>query len=108
VKALRAGGLFLATVIGLIWASAALGQEATTEPTTDETTTTTTMESTGEAAADSWAETPRTRDLRRRALWFKLVARRFSRLTQHERPRVDRTRAEFASLLRYRLWLRDA
>jgi hypothetical protein len=109
VKALRAGGLLFATVIGLIWASAGLAQEATTEPTTtDETTTTTTTESTAEAAPDPWAETPRTRDLRRRALWLKLVARKLSRLTQHERPRIDRTRAEFASLFRYRLWLRDA
>src|SRR4029453_7224370 len=109
VKALRAGGLLLATVIGLIWASEALAQEATTEPTTtDETTTTTTTESSAEAAPNPWAETPRTRYLERRALWFRLVARKLSRLTQHERPHVARTRADFESLFRYRLWLRDA
>jgi hypothetical protein len=109
VKALRAGGLVLATVIGLIWASGALAEEATTEPTiTDEKTTTTTTESSAEAAPNPWAETPRTRYLERRALSFRLVARKLSRLTQHERPRVARARADFGSLLRYRLWLRDA
>jgi hypothetical protein len=109
VKALRTGGLVLATVIGLIWASGALAQEATTEPTTtDETTTTTTTESSAEAAPNPWAETPRTQYLERRALWFRLVARKLSHLTQEERPHVARTRADFLSLLRYRLWLRDA
>lgn len=109
MKALRAGGLLLATVIGLTWASVAVAQEATTESTTtDETTTTTTTNESGESAPGPWAETPRTRYLERRALWFKLVARRLSHLTEHERPRVDRTRTDFASLLRYRLWLRDA
>jgi hypothetical protein len=109
VKELRAGGLVLATVIGLIWASGALALEATTEPTTtDETTRTTTTESSAEAAPNPWAETPRTRYLERRALWLRLVARKLSRLTQHERPHVARTRADFGSLLRYRLRLRDA
>jgi len=105
VKSLRAGGLALATVIGLIWASGALAQEGTTEPTTTDTTT---MESTAEPAPDPWAETPRTRDLKRRAVWSKLVARKLSKLTHHPRPTVSRTKADFDSLLRYRLWLRDA
>jgi hypothetical protein len=100
VKALRAGGLVLATVIGLIWASGALAQEETTEPTT--------TESSAEAAPNPWAETPRTRYLERRALWFRLVVRKLSQLTQDEQPYVTRTRGDFASLLRYRLWLRDA
>ena len=114
MKSLRAGGLVLATVIGLIWAPGALAQEVTSEPTTTETTTTdptndtTTTESTTEPAPDPWAETPRTRDLKRSALWLKLVARKLSKLTQHPRPTVSRTRADFDSLLRYRLWLRDA
>jgi hypothetical protein len=106
VKSLRAGGLALATVIGLIWASGALAQEGTTEPTTTDTTTT--MESTAEPAPDPWAETPRTRDLKRRAVWSKLIARKLSKLTHRPRPTVSRTRADFDSLLRYRLWLRDA
>ena len=55
MKSLRAGGLALATVIGLIWASGAFAQEGTTEPTTTETTTT---ESTAEPAPGPWAETP--------------------------------------------------
>jgi len=105
VKSLRAGGLALATVIGLIWAPGALAQEGTTEPTTTETTTT---ESMAEPAPDPWAETPRTRDLKRRAIWLKLVARKLSKLTQHPRPTVSRTRGDFDSLLRYRLWRRDA
>jgi hypothetical protein len=105
VKSLRAGGLALATVIGLIWAPGAFAQEVTTEPTTTETTTT---ESKAEPAPDPWAETARTRDLKRRAVWSKLVARKLSKLTQHPRPTVGRTRGEFDSLLRYRLWLRDA
>jgi hypothetical protein len=105
VKSLRAGGLALATVIGLIWAPGAFAQEGTTEPTTTETTTT---ESMAEPAPDPWAETPRTRDLKRRAVWLKLVARKLSKLTQHPRPTVSRTRGEFDSLIRYRLWLRDA
>jgi hypothetical protein len=105
VKSLRAGGLALATVIGLIWAPGAFAQEGTTEPTTTETATT---ESTAEPAPGLWAETPRTRDLKRRAIWLKLVARKLSKLTQHPRPTVSRTRGDFDSLLRYRLWRRDA
>jgi hypothetical protein len=105
VKSLRAGGLALATVIGLIWASGAFAQEGTTEPTTTETAAT---ESTAEPAPGPWAETPRTRDLKRRAIWLKLVARKLSKLTQHPRPTVSRTRGDFDSLLRYRLWHRDA
>ena len=105
MKSLRAGGLALATVIGLIWASGALAQEGTTEPTTTDITTT---ESTAEPAPDPWAETPRTRDLKRRAVWSKHVARKLSKLTHHPRPTVSRTRADFDSLLRYRVWLRDA
>ena len=105
MKSLRAGGLALATVIGLIWAPGAFAQEGTTEPTTTETATT---ESTAEPAPGPWAETPRTRDLKRRAIWLKLVARKLSKLTQHPRPTVSRTRGDFDSLLRYRLWRRDA
>jgi hypothetical protein len=105
VKSLRAGGLALATVIGLIWASGALAQEGTTEPTTTDTTAT---ESTAAPAPDPWAETPRTRDLKRRAVWSKHVARKLSKLTHHPRPTVSRTKADFDSLLRYRVWLRDA
>jgi len=105
VKSLRAGGLALATVIGLIWAPGALAQEGTTEPTTTETAAT---ESTAEPEPGPWAETPRTRDLKRRAIWLKLVARKLSKLTQHPRPTVSRTRGDFDSLLRYRLWRRDA
>jgi hypothetical protein len=101
VKSLRAGGLALATVIGLIWASGALAQEGTTEPTTTDTTATA-------PAPDPWAETPRTRDLKRRAVWSKHVARKLSKLTHHPRPTVSRTKADFDSLLRYRVWLRDA
>lgn len=105
MKSLRAGGLALATVIGLIWAAGAFAQEGTTEPTTTETAAT---ESTAEPAPGPWAETPRTRDLKRRAIWLKLVARKLSKLTQHPRPTVSRTRGDFDSLLRYRLWRRDA
>ncbi len=105
MKSLRAGGLALATVIGLIWASGAFAQEGTTEPTTTETAV---AESTAEPAPGPWAETPRTRDLKRRAIWLKLVARKLSKLTQHPRPTVSRTRGDFDSLLRYRLWRRDA
>ena len=105
MKSLRAGGLALATVIGLIWASGAFAQEGTTEPTTTETAAT---ESTAEPAPGPWAETPRTRYLKRRAMWLKLVARKLSKLTQHPRPTVSRTRGDFDSLLRYRLWRRDA
>lgn len=105
MKSLRAGGLALATVIGLIWAPGAFAQEGTTEPTTTETATT---ESTAEPAPGPWADTPRTRDLKRRAIWLKLVARKLSKLTQHPRPTVSRTRGDFDSLLRYRLWRRDA
>jgi hypothetical protein len=112
VKSLRAGGLMLATVIALIWVPASFAQEATTEPTTvDQTTTTdstTTDGTTTEAAADPWAETARTRYLRSRAVWFRIVASRFSHLMQRERPEVHRTRADFHSLLGYRLWLRKA
>ena len=105
VKSLRAGGLALATVIGLIWAAGAFAQEGTTEPATTATAAT---ESTAEPAPGPWAETPRTRDLKRRAIWLKLVARKLSKLTQHPRPTVSRTRGDFDSLLRYRLWRRDA
>ena len=105
MKSLRAGGLALATVIGLIWAAGAFAQEGTMEPATTETAAT---ESTAEPAPDPWAETPRTRDLNRRAIRLKLVARKLSKLTQHPRPTVSRTRGDFDSLLRYRLWLRDA
>lgn len=119
MTSLRAGVLVLATVIGLIWAPGAFGQEGTTEPTTTETTTTetttgTTEETTTETqptadpAPDPWAETPKTRYLRARALWFRLVARKLSKLTRHDRPTVGRTKADFDSLLRYRVWLRDA
>jgi hypothetical protein len=114
VKSLRAGVLVLATVIGLIWAPAAFAQEGTTEPTTTtETTTdinepTTTKESTAEPAPDPWAETAKTRDLKRRAVFLKIVARKLSKLTRHPRPTVSRTRSDFDSLLRYRRWLRDA
>ena len=105
MKSLRAGGLALATVIGLIWAAGALAQEGTTEPATTATAAT---ESTAEPAPGPWAETPRTRDLKRRAIRLKLVARKLSKLTQHPRPTVSRTRGDFDSLLRYRLWRRDA
>jgi hypothetical protein len=113
VKSLRAGVLVLATVIGLIWAPAAFAQEGTTEPTATETTTdinepTTTKESTAEPAPDPWAETAKTLDLKRRAVFLKLVARKLSKLTRHPRPTVSRTRSDFDSLLRYRRWLRDA
>ena len=114
MKSLRAGVLVLATVIGLIWAPAAFAQEGTTEPTTTtETTTdinepTTTKESTAEPAPDPWAETAKTRDLKRRAVFLKIVARKLSKLTRHPRPTVSRTRSDFDSLLRYRRWLRDA
>lgn len=104
--------------MGFIWAPAAFAQEGTkTEPTTTDesttttettTTTTTTTESEAQPAADAWAETPRTRRLERKALHLKRVARKLSKLTQHRRPTVSRTRADFSSLLRYRLWLRDA
>lgn len=105
MKSLRAGGLALATVIGLIWAAGAFAQEGATEPATTATAAT---ESTAEPAPGPWAETPRTRDLKRRAIWLKLVARKLSKLTQHPRPTVSRTRGDFDSLLRYRLWRRDA
>ena len=107
MKSLRAGVLLLATVIGLSWATGALAQEGTTEPTTTDETTTTT-ETTAAPAPDPWAETPKTRYLQERALWFKLVARKLSKLTRYPRPTVSRTRDDFDSLLRYRLWLRDA
>ncbi len=100
MKSLRAGGLVLATVIGLIWAHGALAQEGTTD--------TTTTESAAEPAPDPWAETRRTRDLKGRALRLKVVARKLSKLTRRPRPTVSRTRADFDSLLRYRLSLRDA
>jgi hypothetical protein len=105
VKSLRAGVLVLATVNGLIWATGAFAQEGTTEPTTTDETTTTTETT---AAPDPWAETPKTRYLKERALWLKHVARKLSKLTRHPRPTVSRTRADFDSLLRYRSWLRDA
>ena len=75
------------------------------EPTTSDTSTT---ESAAEPAPDPWSETSRTRDLKRSALWLKLVARKLSKLTQHPRHTVSRMRGDFDSLLRYRLWLRDA
>jgi hypothetical protein len=117
---LRASGLVLATVIGLIWAQGAFGQEGTTETTTTETstseTTTDTTESTETTATaptpglgpNPWTETPRTRYLRERARWNRFVARKLSKLTRHARPTVSRSKADFDSLLRYRLWLRDA
>lgn len=111
MKSLRAGLTVLATVIGLIWASGAFAQEGTTEPATTEepkTTETTATETTADPAPDPWAETPTTRDLKQRALWLKLVARKLSKLTHHPRPTVSRTGADFDSLLRYRRWLRDA
>jgi hypothetical protein len=122
VTSLRAGVLVLATVIGLIWAQGAFPQEGTTEPTTTETTstetettttdttdtTTTETEPTADPAPDPWAETPRTRHLRERALRFRLVTRKLSKLTRHSQPTVARTKADFDSLLRYRLSLRDA
>ena len=106
MKSLRAGVLLLATVIGLSWATGALAQEGTTEPTTTDETTTT--ETTAAPAPDPWAETSRTRDLKERALWLKLVARKLAKLTRHPRPTVNRTRADFEALLPYRRWLRDA
>jgi hypothetical protein len=60
------------------------------------------------AAPDPWAETRKTRHLKERALRLKLVARKLSKLTRHPRPTVSRTRADFDSLLRYRLWLGGA
>jgi hypothetical protein len=41
-------------------------------------------------------------------VWSKLVARKLSKLTHHPRPTVNRTKADFDSLLRYRRWLRNA
>jgi hypothetical protein len=121
VRSLRASVLVLATVIGLIWAQGAFGQEGTTEPTTTETTETTTettettettttteTEATLQLAPNPWAQTPRTRYLRERALWLRHVARKLSKLTRHAQPTVSRTKADFESLLRYRLWLRGA
>jgi hypothetical protein len=55
-----------------------------------------------------WAETWKTRRLRRQALWLKLVTRRLSSLMQRDKPYLHRTRSDFHSLLRYRTWLRDA
>ena len=110
MKSLRAGVLVLATVIGLVSARGALGQEGTTtETTTTETTTeTTTTTTSADVAPDPWAETARTRHLKERALRRRHVARRLSKLTRHARPTVSRTKADFDSLLRYRVWLRDA
>jgi hypothetical protein len=129
VKALHAGGLVLASVIALVVAPAALAQEATTEPTTtDQTTTTTdgtttdptttdtntttteptTASTTAAPARNPWAETPRTRYLYARAMWFKVVARQYTRLMQRDPQRVSRSRSDFDSLLRYRRWLRKA
>jgi len=101
VKSLRAGGLVLATVIALYSAPAALAQEATTEPMRETTTTTT-------AAPNPWAETPKTRQLARRAASFKAVVRDLSILMQRERPGLERSRADFAGLVDYRVWLRAA
>jgi hypothetical protein len=110
VKSFRAGGLVFATVIALQSAHVALAQEATTTPTTTESTTTDTTETTtdADAAPDPWAETPRTRRLAQRAARFKVVARRLSALMERERPEVRRARADFAALLDYRVWLRNA
>jgi hypothetical protein len=108
VTSLRAGAPLLATVIGLAWATGAFAQEATTEPTTTDQTTTTTTETATEPEPDPWAETEKTRYLKERALRFKRVARTLSRLTRHSRPTVSRTKDDFDTLLRYRLWLRDA
>ncbi len=112
MKAIRAGSLVLATVMGLISAPASFAQEATTEPTTSDQTTstegTTTEGTTTAAEPDPWAETARTRHLRSRADWYRILALRLSRLMQRERPAVHRSKADFHSLLRYRLWLRKA
>jgi hypothetical protein len=113
LKPLRAGALVPATVITLMWAPPAFAQEATTDPTpTDQTTatdpTTTDTTTTTALALDPWAETARTRRLERQATRFKLVARGFTKLMQHEPQRVNRDRSEFKTLLRYRLWLRGA
>ena len=112
MKSFRAGGLMLVTLIALLWAPAAFAQKTTTEPTPKDPTTTTepTKSETTDVAAtpDPWSETTRTRFLRRRAAWLHFVARRLSNLTQHRRPHVHRTRADFDSLVRYRLWFRDA
>jgi hypothetical protein len=116
-NSLRAGSVLLATVIALTAAPAALAQEATTEPTTtttdsstttDSTTTTDSAPTTTEAEPDPWAETAKTRRLKRRALHFRHVARRLCRLMQRERPHVNRERSDFRSLLAYRRWLRNA
>ena len=107
MKSSRAGVPVLATVIGLAWATGAFAQEGTAEPTTTAETTTTTTETPAAAAPHPWAETPKTRSLKERALWLKLVARKLSKLTRHPRPTVSRTRDDFDSLLRYRLWRRD-
>jgi hypothetical protein len=109
VKSLRAGGLVLATVIALYSAPAAFAQEATTEPTTTETTTAKgdTTSSETDAAPSPEAETARTRHLARRAAWFRLVVRDLSALMQRDRPVAGRSRAEFDTLLDYRIWLRD-
>ena len=108
MKAFRAGSIVLATVIGLLTASAALAQEATTEPTTTDQMTTTEPATTSAPSTNPWAETPRTRYLYARAMWLKLVARQYTRLMQRDPQRVSRARVDFDSLLRYRLWLRDA
>jgi hypothetical protein len=111
VKSLRASGLLLAPVIGLMWVTAtAFAQEASTDPTTtDQTTTAETTTNDGTTpVADPWAVTPRTRYLHSRAMRFKRIARRFTKLMHRERQRVGRSRSEFDTLLGYRLWLRKA
>ena len=109
MKAIRAGSLVLATVMGLISAPASFAQEATTEPTTTDQTTstesTTTEGTTTAAEPDPWAETARTRSLRNRAGRDRIIARRLSGLMQRDWPEIHRTRADFQSLLGYRLWL---
>jgi hypothetical protein len=99
----------LATAVTLLWAPAALAQETTTETTTttNQTATTAPVQQTA-PSRDPWAETARTRDLRRRALRLRVVARRFSRLTRSPVPHLHPTRSDFDSLLVFRRWVRRA
>jgi hypothetical protein len=112
VKAIDAGALTLATTLVIVWAPTALAQEATSDPTTTEQSTTdataTTTTTTALPASNPWAETARTRRLHRRATWFKLVARSYTKLMRRDRQHVHRTKSEFRTLLDYRLWLRNA
>jgi hypothetical protein len=101
----------LATGIALAGAPPAFAQEATTDPTTTEQTTkeettTTTTNTTTASTPDPWAETARTRYLYRRAMWFRLVARRYANLMQRDPQQASRARSAFETLLGYRLWLR--